>query len=113
MKKVLFLMLVAAAVPFALRAETWKNVSLMDSACAAKAENKASPDAHTAKCAIQCAQSGYGILTKDGTFLKFDATGNAKVAAALKSTKQTDHLRVDVDGEQKGSEIVVKSVSLD
>ena len=113
MKKVLFLMLVAAAVPFVLRAETWKNVSLMDSACASKAETKAAPDAHTTKCAIQCQKSGYGILSKDGSFLKFDAAGNTKVEAALKSTKKTDHLRVDVDGELKGDEIQVKSVSLD
>jgi hypothetical protein len=113
MKKVLFLMLVAAAVPFALRAETWMGASLMDSACASKAETKASPDAHTTKCAVQCQKSGYGIITKDGTFLKFDAAGNTKVEAALKSTKKTDHLRVDVDGELKGNEIAVKTVSLD
>ena len=53
MKKVLFLMFAAAAVPLALQAETWKNASLMDSMCASKAEVKADPDAHTTKCAIQ------------------------------------------------------------
>lgn len=112
MKKVLVLMLVAVAVPLALRAETWKNVALMDSACASKAETKADPDAHTTKCAIQCQPSGYGILTKDGAFLAFDKAGNAKVAEALKATKKTDHLRVDVQGEKKGTEIQVEAVSL-
>jgi len=113
MKKAFVLTLAAAALPFALNAETWKNVSLMDSACAHKAEAKANPDAHTTKCAIQCQPSGYGIVTKDGAFLPFDKAGNEKVEAALKSTKKTDHLRVDVDGEKKGDEIQVKSVTLE
>jgi len=113
MKKVILAILAVAAVSPALLAETWKNASLMDSMCAAKAEARANPDAHPTKCAIQCQQSGYGILAPDGTFLKFDAAGNTQVQAALKTTKQTDHLRVTVDGERKGSEILVKSVSLD
>ena len=113
MKKVLFLMFAAAAVPLALQAETWKNASLMDSMCASKAEVKADPDAHTTKCAIQCQKGGYGIVAADGSFLKFDSAGNTKVAAALKTTKKTDHLRVDVEGERKGDEIQVKSISLD
>lgn len=113
MKKVLFLMFAAAAVPLALQAETWKNAPLMDSMCASKAEVKADPDAHTTKCAIQCQKSGYGILAADGSFLKFDSAGNTKVAEALKTTKKTDHLRADVEGERKGSEIQVKSISLD
>ena len=86
----------------------------MDAMCAAKAEiAKANPDAHSKTCAIQCEKSGYGIVTSDGRFLKFDAAGNKQVEAALKATKKTDHLRVDVDGELKGGEIAVKSVSLD
>ena len=52
-------------------------------------------------------------MTSDGGFLKFDAAGNKQVEAALKATKKTDHLRVDVQGELKGSEIAVKTVSLD
>jgi hypothetical protein len=106
-------MLVVVAVPLALRAETWKNVTLMDFACAGKASVKANPDSHTTKCLINCQPSGYGILTQDGAFLAFDEAGNTKVEAALKATKKTNHLRVDVEGEKKGDEIAVKSVSLD
>lgn len=113
MKKLLCLVAAAIAFPMALEAETWKNVSLMDASCAGKSEMKANPDAHSKTCAIQCQKGGYGILTSDGGFLKFDAAGNTKVEAALKATKKTDHLRVDVQGELKGSEIAVKSVSLD
>ena len=113
MKKVLVLMLVAVAVPLVLRAETWKNVTLMDFACAGKASVKANPDSHTTKCLINCQPSGYGILTQDGAFLAFDEAGNTKVEEALKETKKTDHLRVSVEGEMKGNEIQVKSISLD
>ena len=113
MKKMVLALLAMAVLSPVLLAETWKNASLMDAMCAAKANVKASPDAHPTKCAIQCQKSGYGILAPDGTFLKFDAAGNTQVEAALKATKKTDHLRVTVDGERKGDEIVVKSVQLD
>ena len=113
MKKLLCLIAAAFALPMALRAETWKNVSLMDAPCASKADTRANPDAHTKTCAIQCEKGGYGIVTSDGGFLKFDAAGNKQVETALKATKKTDHLRVDVQGELKGSEIAVKTVSLD
>ena len=113
MKKILCLIAAAVALPMALHAETWKNAPLMDSMCAAKADARANPDAHAKTCAIQCEKSGYGIVTSDGGFLKFDAAGNKQVEAALKATKKTDHLRVDVDGDLKGGEIAVKSVSLD
>ena len=112
MKKALVLMLAAAAFPLVLRAETWKSVPLMDAACASKADMKANPDAHTLKCAKQCDQAGYGIITKDGAFLAFDKAGNTQIEAALKATKKADHLRVDVEGEKKGNEIAVQSVSL-
>jgi len=113
MKKILCLIAAVVALPMALQAETWKNAPLMDSMCAAKSEARANPDAHPKTCAVQCQKGGYGIVTSDGGFLKFDAAGNSQVEAALKSTKKTDHLRVDVQGELKGGEIAVKSVSLD
>ena len=113
MKKLLCLIAAALAFPMALSAETWKNAPLMDASCAAKSEMRANPDAHSKTCAVQCQKGGYGLLTSDGSFLKFDAAGNTKVEAALKATKKTDHLRVDVQGELKGGEIAVKSVSLD
>ena len=111
MRKVLLLMLAATLLPLALRAETWKDAALVDSMCAAQDKVKADPDSHTTKCAIQCQKGGYGILEPSG-FLKFDAAGNEKVAALLKSTKKTDHLRVTVEGEKKGGEIEVRSIAL-
>jgi hypothetical protein len=92
-------------------AETWTNVSLVDANCAAKV--KADPDKHTTQCALHCADSGMGILTSDGSFLKFDAAGNQKAIAALKATKKTDHLRATVTGDRNGDNIKVQSLKLD
>jgi hypothetical protein len=91
-------------------AETWTDVSLVDTACATKV--KAAPDAHTTACALQCAKSGFGIIAADGAFLTLDEPGNAKVLAALKASKKADHLRVTVAGERKGDTIKVASIRL-
>ncbi len=103
--------LVAAALAGTLSAETWKNVSLIDSQCVDKA--KANPDKHTVKCALNCEDGGYGILTADGKYLKFDDAGNKKALAALHSTKQTDHVRATVEGTVSGDEIKVTALTLD
>jgi hypothetical protein len=114
MKKVLLLASAALlALPLVARAETWKDVSLLDTMCAGKEKVKANPDAHPTACALQCEKSGYGIVDSAGKYLKFDKAGNEQVAAALKSTKKIDRLRVTVDGEVKGDTIAVKSVALD
>lgn len=111
MKKFLLAAFVVAAIPLAASAATWKNVSMVDVACSTKV--KADPDKHPTSCAIKCSQSGYGIITADGKYLKFDSAGNQKALAALKATKKADHVRVSVDGDLKGDTITVKSLSLD
>ena len=108
--KTLLLALAAMGASLAHSAETWKNVSVVDAQCVDKV--KADPDKHTTKCALACADDGFGILTADGKFLKFDAAGNAKAAEALGATKKTDHLRADVEGEHSGDEIKVTGFKL-
>ncbi|MES1257827.1 MAG: hypothetical protein ABUS51_05335, partial [Acidobacteriota bacterium] len=71
-----------------------------------------SADTHTRDCALQCVKSGYGVVTADGTFLKFDSQGNEKALAALRSSHATDHLRATVTGERKGDTLVVKSLKM-
>jgi len=90
-------------------AESWTNVSLLDSSCAAKVKNN--PDAHTRACAMQCAGAGYGIQTADGRYLKFDKRGNDEALQLLKASNKPDHLRVNVQGKQQGDTIAVQSVS--
>lgn len=105
---VLALGLVAA--PALAATETYKDVSVIDVSCSKKAA--ANADAHTRECAIGCAKSGYGIMTADGSFLKFDQKGNAEILKQLKTSDKADHLRVDVTGDVQGSTINVKSVKL-
>ena len=115
MKRLLAIVLVLAAtrLPLALAAEetTWTNVPVVDTMCIDKV--KADPDKHTKKCALQCSKSGYGLITADGAFLKFDTAGNEKTIAALKATKKDDHLSATVKGIRDGETIKVTSLAID
>jgi hypothetical protein len=110
MKRISLLVILALALPLLAAAEDWSNVSLMDTNCAAKA--KADPDAHTRACAMKCAKAGYGILDKDGNYLKFDEKGNQEAAKLLQSTDKKDHLRVNVSGKKEGDTIKVDSLKM-
>lgn len=109
-KKLVLVLVIAFAVPFLVHAETWQGVPVVDNQCHLKVKDN--PDSHTTSCALNCAKSGFGIFTSDGSYLKFDEPGNAKVVQLLKETKKKDHLRVNVDGERSGDMIKVTSVSL-
>jgi len=106
-------MLLAVLLGFAslASASTWNNVALVDKQCSRKVADN--PDAHTRQCALGCSGSGFGILTSDGKFLKFDKTGDEQAMSLLKQTDKKDHLRVTVDGEEKDGIVNVKSVKLD
>jgi hypothetical protein len=109
MKKLAIAFMVCTALP--LRAETSKDMPLVDANCSAKV--KASPDQHTRECALACAKGGLGVLTADGSFLKFDDAGSAKALAALRATKKTDHLHATVTGKRSAESIQVESITLD
>jgi len=109
MKKLVLLVMLTFAI--CASATTWNNVALMDKNCSRKAA--ANPDAHTRACALQCASSGYGIITNDGKFLKFDNTGDRQALKLIKATDRQDHLRVSVEGDEKDGTINVKSIKLD
>jgi hypothetical protein len=110
-KAVSFLVLLGlAAMPALAAVETYKDVPVVDVNCSKKVT--ADPDSHTRACALKCAASGFGIVTKDKQFLKLDAKGNAKVADAFKASDKKDHLRVDVSGDVQGDTLKVTSIKL-
>lgn len=114
MKKAMsFIMVLALAMVLSapLYAATWKNVPLTDANCAGRVKDN--PDAHKRSCIINCADSGYGILTADGNFLKFNDSGNKTALSLLKASDKADHIRVTVEGTLKGDTIEVQSLSLD
>jgi hypothetical protein len=98
------------ATPALAASQSFNDVSIVDVACSKKFANDA--DSHTRDCALMCKESGFGIVTADKKFLKFDASGNAKMLEQLKASDKTDHLRVNVSGDVKGDTIEVKSVKL-
>jgi hypothetical protein len=109
MKKLVALTFLAFSI--SATATTWNNVPLIDKNCSRK--EAANPDAHPRNCALNCASSGYGILTSDGKFLKFDKAGDEQSLKLLKASNKKDHLRVTVDGEEHGDTIAVKSIKMD
>jgi hypothetical protein len=98
------------AMPAFAAATSFQNVPVVDVSCSKKVA--ANPDAHTRTCALACVKSGFGIVTKDQGFLKFDAAGNAQIAEALKASSAKDHLRVDVKGDVEGDTLKVSSIKL-
>jgi hypothetical protein len=67
---------------------------------------------HTRECAITCAKTGYGLVTADGKFLKFDESGNARTLAALKKSTKDKELKAKVTGTQDGDVLKVQSIEL-
>jgi len=106
-----FLVVLAlCTAPALASAATYNNVPVVDVNCSKKVA--ADPDTHTRACALKCAASGFGIVTKDQQFLKFDAAGDAKIVEALKASNAKDHLRVNVEGDVQGDTLKVTSIKL-
>src|SRR5208282_788924 len=63
---------------------------------------------HTRECALACAKSGYGLVTADGKFLKFDESGNARTLAALKKLTKEKDLKAKVSGTMDGEVLQVQ-----
>lgn len=89
---------------------------LQDKACSGKSLKDSDPYAaaskHTKTCALMgpCAGSGFGVITKEGKFLKFDAKGDEQAKALLEKTTKKDNLVVAVEGQMKGDLLEVKSL---
>lgn len=105
------LIIAAFVVPALAAGETWENLPLVDHNCLEKV--KADPDKHETSCLIMCSKSGYGVLTSDGTWLKFDKNGNEEALKALKATKKENGIRVTVTGERTGDMIKVATLKID
>jgi len=67
---------------------------------------------HTRECALTCARTGFGLVTPDGKFLKFDEAGNARTLSALRKATQEKDLKAVVTGDAEGDMIKVQSIAL-
>src|SRR5579872_3900672 len=106
MKRILLLTAASVLLSIGAFAETWTG-TLVDVMCKGK-----DLSSHTAKCAVSCAKSGYGLVLSDGKFVKFDEGGNAKALAALKSTDKEKDLKAKVSGSLDGDMVRVSSIDL-
>ena len=107
MKRLAILTAAAALLSVAAFAETW-NGTLVDVMCKDK-----DIAGHTKKCAVGCAKSGFGLVTSDGKFVKFDEAGNSKALAALKATDKEKDLKAKVEGTLDGDIVQVSSISIE
>jgi len=98
---------------------------LIDKTCSYKAETRIVPGGHleggmleayvhTRQCLLMpdCQKSGYGVFTYDQKYLTFDAAGNQKALALIRSSKKEDDFKVEVTGEIQGDSIKVESLRL-
>jgi hypothetical protein len=67
---------------------------------------------HTRECAVTCSKSGYGLVTADGKFLKFDESGNARTLTALKKSAKEKDLKAKVAGTLDGDVLKVQAIEL-
>lgn len=98
---------------------------LLDAHCAPRMEERImsdgllvggmiSAEAHTRECDLKpaCQRSGYGVLTEDEKFLKFDSEGSRKAIEAIKASSKLDDIKVEVTGVVQGDTIKVETLKL-
>lgn len=89
--------------------------TLIDNMCFGQGMAHDKLTAHTKDCALMpdCIESGYAVVTADGTPYKLDQKGNTDIVAALKDSKKASNLTVSVTGTVKDGAIAVSSITLD
>ena len=110
MRKFFLIPMTLLLFPLAAPAAEWTGY-LMDTMCVPSKRDQ--PAAHTAECMRGCQKSGFGLITADGKYIKFDEAGNAKALKQLELSKKEDNLLVKVNGQLKGGMIQVDSVVLE
>ena len=65
---------------------------------------------HTRECAVTCSKSGYGLVTADGKFLKFNEAGNARALSLLKKLTKDKDLKAKVLGTLSGDVLNVETI---
>jgi hypothetical protein len=107
----LTLALVALALPAS--AETWKNVMLLDVMCSKLDRVMKDAQQHPRACILECHDDGYGVVLRDGDFLRFDDKGSRLALDILRSDDAPEqNVRVNVSGKLKGGVIHVDRIGL-
>jgi hypothetical protein len=86
---------------------------LLDVSCSSRLSQKPDgPSAHSKDCLRVCGGSGFGVLTADKKFIKFDEQGNEKVRNLLNDLTKDKDIRISVTGAVDGDKMTVSKVEL-
>ncbi len=113
MKQAMFLVIALFLSGLALSGDQeTKNGILSDTACSKHAKDAEKTSKHTKMCALMesCKASGYGLITADGLFLKFDKPGDEMALAFLEATKKEAHLSIKVTADFSTDPIGVSKI---
>ncbi len=87
--------------------------NLMDTACATKTAGHADKvKGHPRSCSLMdgCTKSGFGLVTADGKFHKFDDNGNKLALDLLQKSKTEKDVMVTVTGSDDAGTIKVSHI---
>jgi hypothetical protein len=109
------LILCAFVAVGAFAADTAIKGYLVDIACSREDGSKPGfGSKHTKDCLQMpdCAQSGYGVLTDDNKFLRFDKAGNDQAKKFITDLKKESDIKVTVTGTVNGNTMTVSKIEL-
>ena len=110
------ILLIWAVIVMARAESSTINGYLVDKQCSKglATQGKKAVAEHDRTCILMdvCVQSGFGVLTEDGTFIEFDEAGSKKAAEALESSAKEKDFKVTVTGDRRGDRIKVESLKL-
>jgi hypothetical protein len=109
------LVLFAAISIGAFAADTTVSGYLVDVACGAEDGSKPGFGASHEKMCLQmpdCAKSGYGVVTDDKKFIKFDAAGNEQAKKFIATLKKKKDIKIAVTGAVEGESMTVSKIEL-
>ncbi|HTD23648.1 MAG TPA: hypothetical protein VK738_13405 [Terriglobales bacterium] len=114
MKKLALILFVASAIS-AFAADNVVKGYLLDSSCAGELQKHARSGAGHTKGCLQmpdCVKSGYGVLTDDLKFIKFDKAGNEQASKFIDGLTKNKDIKVTVSGEVIGDTMTVSKIEL-
>jgi len=114
MKKLAITLFFALAAN-AFAADTVVKGYLVDTACQQDDGNTPNFGAeHSKQCLemAECIRSGYGVLTEDKKYIKFDKPGNVEAKKFIDALTKKKDIRVAVTGSVSGDKMTVTKIEL-
>jgi hypothetical protein len=113
MKKIVMVLFAGVAIA-AFAADTQVKGYLLAQGCASESHKPGFGAKHPKECLErdECAKSGYGVLTDDQKFIKFDAAGNEQAKKFISALTKKSDIKVAVTGNVDGDQIAVSKIEL-